>query len=112
MPFDQRDRGVGSVRGDPLGSSGVENRHGNTSNVQHLTEPPPLSSSDRSTPTGSKPASHSCVAKPVAAEGSTTCWPSETALRPSTYASALPTTRASGNDACSWSCAAALNAGG
>ncbi len=41
--------------------------------MQHFTDPPPLSSSDRSTPTGWKPASRNCAAKPVAAQGSTTC---------------------------------------
>ena len=43
--------------------------HEYTSSVQHLTDPPPLSSSERSTPMGSKPASYSCPAKPVAAAG-------------------------------------------
>src|SRR5690606_27222083 len=41
------------------GAAGVVPRAGSgrSSRVQHLTEPPPLSSSDRSMPTGSKPRS-------------------------------------------------------
>ena len=42
-----------------VGDCRIDNRHGCTSNVQHLIDPPPLSSSDKSTPTGSKPASRS-----------------------------------------------------
>ena len=38
--------------------------------------------------------------------------PSETTLSPSTYASALATSIASGNSAAVWRCAASLNAGG
>lgn len=63
---------------------GVDNGHGCTSNVQHLTDPPPLSSSDRSIPMGRKPAVRSCSANPVAAAGNTTLRPSDTALRPRT----------------------------
>ena len=43
--------------------------------VQHLTPPPALSSSDRSTPTGVKPRSRSCAARLVAAEARTTLRP-------------------------------------
>ena len=64
-------------------------RHRN-SNVQHLTPPPALTNSDISTGTGSNPRvrTRSCI--PAAATGSTTWWPSLTALSPSEYASASP----------------------
>ncbi|SHU59169.1 Uncharacterised protein [Mycobacteroides abscessus subsp. abscessus] len=58
--------------------------HECSSSVQHLTDPPPLSSSERSTPIGSNPESRSCSANPVAAAGSMTWRPSETAFMPRT----------------------------
>ena len=79
-------RGVAIVDGDRVGGwcHGVKDGHEYTSSVQHLIDPPPFSSSERSTPIGTNPASESCSAKPVAAAGWTTLRPSETALSPST----------------------------
>lgn len=71
-------------------------RAGRSSSVQHLTLPPPLSSSDRSAPIGSKPRSRSCAISPVAACGRMTCRPSETAFRPNAAASAAEAVMASG----------------
>ena len=47
----ERDRGLGDDR-PVVGHHGVQDGHEYTSSVQHLTDPPPLSSSDRSTPIG------------------------------------------------------------
>src|SRR6185312_3232639 len=99
-----------SVATDPHARQPVT-RHRN-SNVQHLTPPPALTNSDISTGTGSNPRvrTRSCI--PTAATGSTTWWPSLTALSPSEYASASPTRIASGKSRSSTQRVPAENAGG
>ena len=65
-------RGVAVIDGDRVGRRwrhGVKDGHEYTSSVQHLIDPPPFNSSDRSTPIGTNPASESWSAKPVAAAG-------------------------------------------
>src|SRR4029077_4398755 len=61
--------------GGGLGHSvplGAVVREGRSSSVQHLGPPPPLSSSDMSTLTGSRPPPRSWAASPAAWTGSTT----------------------------------------
>lgn len=69
---------------------------GRSAGVQHLTLPPPLSSSERSAPIVSNPRSRSRAINPVAACGRTTCRPSETAFKPNAAASAAEAMTASG----------------
>src|SRR5215204_7387977 len=79
----------------------VDHHQSRSSRVQHLTAPPDLCSSERSTPIGSKPRERSCSIRPMAVCGSTTLRPSDTALSPKASASAAPARIASGYRSCS-----------